>query len=58
MKDEKTIKTISVPADLWDRVQRVGKSMGETASGVVRMALRDALPKYEDGGKNPEQIKP
>ena len=58
MKDEKTIKTISVPADLWDRVQRVGKSMGETASGVVRMALRDTLPKYEDGGKNPEQIKP
>ena len=58
MRDNKTIKTISVPADLWIRVQRVGESMGETASGIVRMALRDALPKYEDGGKDPEQIKP
>ena len=54
MKDEKTIKTISVPVELWHRVQRVGKSMGETASGVVRMALRDTLPKYEEKGKDDE----
>ena len=45
--EKNTIKTISVPTDLWDRVQCVGKVMGEAASGVIRMALRDTLPKYE-----------